>query len=92
MSQMNLFGGPDDPDNFDYRIRFFEAIRKYPRSHLLTADDPVKVVGLPPGDHNQLGRLMREAGDMGLIELTDQYTTSTRPDRHGGIQRVWRKL
>jgi len=90
MSQLNLFGGVD-PDPLTYEMRCNDLRNKWPHGHHFTADDITAKLGLPPGDHNQLGSIIRGWHDRGLIEQTDQTAVSMRADRHGGIQRIWRK-
>jgi len=92
MSQMNLFGGPDSEDNLAWETRCVELFRKWPRGKQFTSDDFTAVVGLPPGDHNQVGSVIRGWHDRGLIEWTGQTTNAARGTRHSGLIRIWRKL
>ena len=60
------------------------------------ADDLIDLVGLPDPKHRPNGRnstigaLFREASQMGLIYSNDRIVRSRRPERHGGMQRLWR--
>jgi len=92
MSQMNLFGGPDTEDNLDYEMRCNEVFRKWPRGKHFDADDLTAEAGLPPGDHNKVGSIIRGWHDRGLIEWTGQTATASRGSRHSGLIRIWRKL
>jgi hypothetical protein len=58
----------------------------------ITSADLIDAVGMPPGSPNAVGAVIRTASMQGLIEPTERFIKSARPNRHAATVRVWRSL
>lgn len=56
-----------------------------------TADDLRRWAGDPPAHGDALGAVLRNARKAGLIRAVG-YEQSSRPERHGAVNRIWERL
>lgn len=65
-----------------------KIMREFPPGAHFTADHVHGILRDPP-HHNAFGKLFNQMAKRGLIERVD-FAPSQRPERNGGLIRVWR--
>lgn len=76
-------------DNVQWRNQVQPIVIQRLRGKEFTADDIHSVVPTEPPHHNAYGSLIKCMARKKLIELVG-HRKSERPERNGGLQRVWR--
>jgi hypothetical protein len=85
----------DEHADRDWKRAAYEAVSNLAlfREHF-TTDDVHELLGDAVSTHEKraMGAIMRRAARDGLIEATDRYVASDRPEAHRNPKRVWRSL
>jgi len=84
----------DEHADRDWKQAAYEAVVELAhRRQVFTTDSVHELIGdVSTHEKRAMGAIMRRAARDGLIEATDSYAPSDRPEAHRNPKRLWRSL
>jgi hypothetical protein len=76
--------------HLEWRTDAYHWLARLTYGQEITSTDLIEAIGMPPGSPNAVGAVIRSASTQGLIEPTERFIKSNRPNRHAATVRVWR--